>query len=89
MYNKEIIRQLAAFISGKDGAMDKSRLQNAVQEAFHLVKERSVYYCDWFAIRFCQSASGNPSNTVLALSTLHKYDGLPFIVCFVTPNAII
>lgn len=46
MYNREIIEQLVDFISDRDGNTDKSRLQNAVQEAFDLVKERSVYYCD-------------------------------------------
>ena len=86
MYNKEIIEQLVEFISDKDGNTDKSHLQNAVQEAFDLVKERSVYYCDWFAIRFCKSASRSFGNTVLALSALHKYDDIPFIVCLVTPT---
>ena len=45
MYNKNIIEQLVDFISSKDGKTDKSRLQNEVQDAFDLVKERSVYYC--------------------------------------------
>lgn len=85
MYNREIIERLVAFISGRDGNTDKSHLQNAVQEAFNLVKERSVYYCDWFAIRFCKSASRSFGNTVLALSALHRYDNIPFIVCLVTP----
>lgn len=42
MYNKNIIEQLVDFISSKDGKTDKSRLQNEVQDAFDLVKERSV-----------------------------------------------
>lgn len=86
MYNRGIIEQLVDFISGRDGNADKSCLQSAVQEAFNLVKERSVYYCDWFAIRFCKSASRNFGNTVLALSALHRYDDIPFIVCLVTPT---
>lgn len=86
MYNRNIIEQLVDFISDRDGNTDKSRLQNAVQKAFDLVKERSVYYCEWFAIRFCKSESRNFSNTVLALSALHKYDDIPFIVCLVTPT---
>lgn len=72
MYNREIIGQLVDFISSKDGRTDKSRLQNEVQEAFGLVKDRSVYYCDWFAIRFCKAASRSFGNTVLALSALHR-----------------
>ena len=81
MYNREIIGQLVDFISSKDGRTDKSRLQNEVQEAFGLVKDRSVYYCDWFAIRFCKAASRSFGNTVLALSALHRYDGIPFTDC--------
>lgn len=86
MYNREVIEQLTDFIAGMDGNMDKSRMQNAVQQAFGLVKERSVFYCDWFAIRFCKAANRNFSNTVLALSVLHRYDHVPFIVCLVTPS---
>lgn len=56
MYNREIIEKLVDFISAKDGSMDKSHLQNEVQNAFDLVKDRSVYYCGWFAIRFCKAA---------------------------------
>lgn len=87
MYNRDIIKQLVDFISSMDGkTTDKNHLQNAVQETFDLVKERSVYYCDWFAIRFCKAVSRNFSNTVLALSALHKYDDIPFIVCLITPT---
>ena len=86
MYNREMIGRVTAFISSMDGETDKSRLQNAIQEAFGLVKERSVYYCDWFAVRFCKAASRNFGNTVLSLSTLHRYDDLPFLVCLVTPT---
>ncbi len=85
MYNREIIGRLIAFILSKDGIADKSRLSSAVQREFGLVKERSVFYCEWFAVRFCTAASRNFSNTVLALSALHKYDDIPFIVCLVTP----
>lgn len=85
MYNKEMIKKLVDFISSRDGKTDKSGLQNEVQATFDLVKERSVYYCDWFAIRFCKAASRNFGNTVLALSALHRYDNIPFIVCLITP----
>ena len=86
MYNRNIIEQLVDFISTKAGKTDKNSLQNEVQYAFKLVKERSIYYCDWFAIRFCKAASRSFCNTVLALSVLHRYDGIPFIVCLVTPT---
>lgn len=86
MYNEKIIKQLIAFISSRDGATDKSQLQTSVQQTFNLIKERSVFYCEWFAIRFCTAASRNFGNTVLALSALHRYDNVPFIVCLVTPT---
>lgn len=86
MYNREVVNRLIAFIANEDGITDKSHLSSAVQQAFGLVKERSVFYCEWFSIRFCTAASRNFSNTVLALSALHKYDNTPFIVCLVTPT---
>lgn len=85
MYNGDVIERLVDFITAKNGCTDKIYLQTAVQESFHLVKERSVFYCEWFAIRFCKSTSRNFSNTVLSLSALHRYDRIPFIVCLVTP----
>lgn len=86
MYNREIIEQLVDFILSRNGKTDKILLQNSVQQAFNLVNERSVFYCDWFAIRFCKAVSRNFGNTVLALSALHRYDNIPFIVCLVTPT---
>ena len=55
-----------------------------VKKEFDLVKDRSVYYCDDFAIRFSQSENKRRSNTVLSLSALQKYDDKPFIVCVVS-----
>lgn len=86
MYNRDVVKQLVRFISDKDGIRDKSRLAYQVQNVFRLVKDRSVYYGGWFAIRFCKAASFHFSNTVLSLSALHKYDNIPFIVCLVTPD---
>lgn len=86
MYNGEVIDSLVRFVSEKDGHTDKKTLQDGVQKAFGLVKDRSVYYCEWFAIRFCKAASRSFGNTVLALSALHRYDDRPFLVCLVTPS---
>jgi len=55
-------------------------------DVLHLTKDRSVYYCDDFALRFNSSATRSFGNTVLSLSNLRKYDGRPFIVCLVTPD---
>ncbi len=86
MYHRTLIEQVTNFISKKDGIANKALLASQVQQQFQLIKERSVYYCDWFAIRFCTAKSKSFSNTILALSALRKYDALPFLVCLVTPS---
>lgn len=86
MYNREAIENLVDFISTKNGIANKASLSLQVQHQFCLVKDRSVFYGEWFAIRFCQAATANFSNTVLSLSSLHRYDNIPFLVCLVTPS---
>ena len=88
MYNREVVSSLLQYIEAKDGIANKSTLTTLVQNEFKLTKDRSVYYCKYFAIRFCQSkkTSSSFANTVLALSALQKYDDKPFIVCLVTPD---
>lgn len=85
MYNWEIMQSLVSFITDRDGIADKQALTKQVQSAFGLTKDRSVYYCRDFAIRFCTANSRSFSNTVLSLSALQKYDRTPFVVCLVTP----
>ena len=63
---------------------NKANLITRVRSNFALTKDRSVYYCNNFAIRFCSSPSGSFSNTVLSLSNVQKFDNIPFIVCLVT-----
>ena len=78
-----LIEELAAH----NGINDKSRLSRTIAAKFRLTKDRSVFYCPDFAIRFSSSANSCFSNTVLSLSNLKKYDDRPFIVCLVTPTA--
>jgi len=82
----DALHRLFKVIKGHDGINDKARLARIVTDEFHLVKDRSVYYCSDFALRFSSSAGRNFSNTVLSLSSLRKYDGRPFIVCLVTQS---
>jgi hypothetical protein len=82
----DALPKLLALIKANDGINDKSRLARIVFDAFGLTKDRSVYYCADFAVRFSSSASRNFGNTVLSLSNLQKYDDRPFIVCLVTPT---
>ncbi len=86
MYNRAIIDSLVDFVAARDGITDKAVLTTQVQREFNLVKDRSVFYGDWFAIRFCKAATSSFSNTVLSLSALHRYDNMPFFVCLVTPD---
>ena len=82
----EALQKLLALIKANDGINDKARLARIVFDALGLTKDRSVYFCADFAIRFSSSASRNFGNTVLSLSNLRKYDDRPFIVCLVTPT---
>lgn len=85
MYNRTAINDFVNFIQGKNGISDKSALIDDVQKKYNLTKKRSVFYCNDFAVRFCIASNRNFSNTVLSLSSLQKYDKIPFIVCLVTP----
>ena len=82
----EAVEGLLDFLQEYDGIGDKKRLEKSVAERFGLIQDRSVYYCQDFAIRFSSSARTTFSNTVLSLSALQKYDDKPFIVCLVTPH---
>jgi hypothetical protein len=72
------------FIKSLDGIGNKAKLKNLAACEFALIQDRSVYYCDSFAVRFSHSSGGGFSNTVLSLSKLQKYDNIPFLVCLVT-----
>lgn len=88
MYNREKIKALIHFIEKFNGIGDKTKLANEVKQEFSLTKDRSVYYCEDFAIRFSFNHSNTKriSNTILSLSNLQKYDHLPFFVCIVSPD---
>lgn len=77
--------EIVDYIRAHDGIADKAALSKQTQQKFELIKDRSVYYSSYCAIRFSSTRSNSFSNTVVALSTLQKYDELPFIVCQVTP----
>ena len=86
MYHRNKIQELVSFITAQDGIFDKKGLTDKVKSAFALTKDRSVFYCREFAIRFCTAKSWSFSNTVVSLSKIQKYDNIPFIVCLVTPH---
>lgn len=82
----DALTALVHFIEQHNGINSKAELTNLVGDKFGLIRDRSVYYCDTFAIRFSSSARQSFGNTVLSLSALQKFDGRPFIVCLVTPE---
>ncbi len=82
----EQINNLCSFIKSHNGINDKSRLSKLVCSEFGLTRDRSVFYCPAYAIRFSSSDSSSFGNTVASLSRLQKYDDRPFLVCLVTPN---
>ena len=82
----DTLHRLLTLINENDGINDKARLASMVADELRLVKDRSVYYCADYALRFSSSASRNFGNTILSLSNLRKYDDRPFIVCLVTPS---
>ncbi len=73
-------------ISNKAHHGDKSAVITECQEKFELTKDRSVFACKAFAVRFSWSKSGSFSNTILSLSHLQKYDDRPFFVVLIQPN---
>lgn len=77
---------LLGFLALNHGINDKARLTKLIVAEFGLTQDRSVYYCDDFAIRLSAGSGPGFSNTVLSLSNLKKVDHLPFIVCLVTPT---
>ena len=66
---------------------DKNNVIKYVTQHYALTRDRKVYYCDGFAMRFCFSQKGSFSNTVLSLSSLQKYDRIPFLVILVRKQA--
>lgn len=86
--NKARIQDLLEALAKLGHLGDKQAIANQIASKFGLTKDRSVYYCKDFALRFSTSEHENFGNTVLSLSTLQKYDHIPFIVVLVLPNQI-
>lgn len=59
MYNSNSIQSLVRFIKFNDGIASKEQLSSLVQGQFHLIRDRSVFYCKDYAIRFCSSKNKN------------------------------
>ncbi len=88
MESRDPIDGLVTFLGTIKGGRDKAFIASKVMQRFNLRKDRSVYSCDEFAVRFSVSETNSFGNTVLSLSTLQKYDHLPFIVILLTRQSI-
>ena len=80
------LREFIRFISEKDGIGNKQSLVQQATTHFNLITDRTIYYCDSFAVRFSYSSSTGFSNTVLSLSRLQKFDNVPVLICLVTQS---
>ena len=80
------IKEFIKFISDNDGIGNKQSLIQKVSVRFDLTKDRTLYYCSEFAVRFSYSSNSSFSNTVLSLSKLQKFDNIPVLVCLVTKS---
>ena len=86
--NDKAIDELIAFLETLKHLNDKAKIAQQVQAKFHLTLDRSIYYNDYYALRFSASKSENFGNTVLSLSALQKYDHKPVIIILVMPTDI-
>ena len=75
-------------VSDKAPYGNKATVIKECQDKFKLTRDRSVYACSAFSVRFSYSKSGSFSNTVLSLSHLQKYDNRPFFVVLIKPGNI-
>lgn len=85
IYNYEVVTLLTDESTKMANDLQKEQVIERLKSKFNLIKDRSVYYCDEFALRVSTSKSKSFSNTVLSLSALKKYDDKPFIALLITP----
>ena len=80
-----IVRDFVNFVVSPDCPQnDKEKVKKAIQSKFCLIKDRSVFYCNYFAVRVSFTKTKSFSNTVLSLSVLQKFDNIPFFIILVS-----
>ena len=82
-FNKLLIGKLVSYIEHYV-VKTKEELIILVEKEFKLSNKGSVYYCDDYAIRFCETAKKKVSNVVIGLLRIIEYDDRPFIICVVS-----
>ena len=81
-----LVQEFVDFIVNECPKHNKEQAAEEAKSRFHLIQDRKIYYCDYFAARFSYSRTGSFSNTVLSLSALQKYDHIPVFVVLVKGN---
>jgi hypothetical protein len=80
---------LVQYVQGwarENPAATKEQLAAAVAARFSLQKERSLWVCRDFAVRFCRSSTdGVFCGGVLAIGVIARHDDDPLVVCLQTP----
>lgn len=84
----KIIKEFIRSVYENAGKGNKDILADKLEEEFALKKKGAVYYCDFFAVRFCstKSRSESVSNTVMAFKHINTFDDIPLFVCVVGPQ---
>lgn len=77
------VHDFIEYIEKTKDISNKNMLIGQCVEKYHLIQDRSVFYCNCFAVRFSYSKNGSFSNTVLSLSSLQKYDHIPFFTVLI------
>lgn len=83
-------QDLIAFVDSyrvKHPRASKQQVAAATAAALSLSKDRSVYRCEQYAVRFSSAKVKSFSNAVLSLSALRKVDTIPFIVVVLLPSS--
>ena len=81
----KIVKEFVNYVVSSDCPQnDKAKVKKAIQDKFSLTLDRSVFYCENFAVRISYTKTKSFSNTVLSLSNLQKYDNIPFFVVLVS-----
>lgn len=80
------IEQFINYILSEAPQHNKLALIADCATRFNFVKDRTVYHCNYFAVRFSSTKNKSFGNTVLSLSHLEKYDHIPFFVVVSSKN---
>lgn len=84
-----ICQEFVQFVITDAPKYNKKLLEETISHKYNLIKDRKVYHNEYFAVRisYSKKMTSSFSNTILSLSSLEKYDKIPFFVVLVRQNA--